>query len=258
MKLSIFSTHKNKTKHIEDLIKNEAFKYDLVFDDEHPDVIIYIGGDGTFLREVQSNIDRLDDVVFIGINKGTLGYFYDADENDIEDLFLRLISSSLVEHHIPLLMGKASNNFGEVEFFAVNEVVVNCVGGAICTEVFINNNYFEKYVGSGLLISSSYGSTGLNKSYNGPVIKNYLRCNCLTPIAPISNAVYNSFVSPFVLSSDDVISIRGGINNATICFDNVVIDDKFDTLDIIPAKAYVRVLYRQDRDELYPIRKSFL
>lgn len=258
MKISIFSNKSIKTQQIEDLIRNEAFKYDLEFDDENPDILFYIGGDGTFLRAVQSNIDRLDSILFVGINKGTLGYFYDATEDDIEDIFNRLAANALIEHRIPLLMGKASNENEEVEFYAVNEILINRIGGTIFSDVFINDAFFEHYVGSGLLLCSSYGSSGLNKSLNGPIIKNYLRCNCLTPIAPISNAVYKSFTSPLVLSSNDVVSIRGGINNATICFDNVVLEDSFTSLDIIPSKSYVRVLYRENRDDLYPLRKSFL
>lgn len=258
MKISIFSTHSLKTKQIEDLIKNEAFKYGYEYDDENPDILFYIGGDGTFLRAVQSNIDRLDDILFIGINKGSLGYFYDASEEDIEDIFSRLNINGLIEHRIPLLKGRAWNDQNDIDFYAVNEILVNKVGGTIYSDVFINNSFFEKYIGSGLLLCSSYGSTGINKSYNGPVIKNYLRCNCLTPIAPISNAVYKSFTSPLVLSSDDVVTITSGLDSATICFDNVIIDESFDNLEISPSKLCVRVLFREERDSLHPLRKSFL
>ena len=258
MKISIFSTHKTKTMQIENLIQNEAFNYGFEIDDNNPDVLFYVGGDGTFLRAVQSNIDRLDELLFIGVNKGKLGYFYDAYEEDINDIFSRLYNGVLVERHIPLLHGVARSEKSEVDFYAVNEILLNTIGGIVNSEVYINDHFFEKYVGSGLILSSAYGSTGINKSFSGPVIKNNLKCNCLTPIAPISNSVYKSFTSSLVLSYDDVVTIKGGMQDALITFDNVTLDDNYDELEISPSSSYVRVLFRQKRGTIHPLRKSFL
>ena len=44
-------------------------------DDNNPDLIVVIGGDGTILRAIRKYFDRLDRVVFYGINTGHLGFY---------------------------------------------------------------------------------------------------------------------------------------------------------------------------------------
>lgn len=258
MQISIFATNSNKAEYIKSLIVNECFKYGFTINDDNPDIIFYIGGDGTFLRAVQNNIDRLDNVKFIGINSGTLGYFYDADCNDVQDIFTRLNNDALIENKIPLLMGHAIKGEESVEFYAVNEIQVVSYGTSLRCDVSINEEYFQRYVGSGLIISSPYGSSGVNKSFNGPVLNNNLPCIAVTPIGPINNNVYHSFTSSLVLHKDDVVMISNNINNATIIFDNDKIDDFYDQLFVTTSSAYVRVLFREKRDNLIPLRRSFL
>lgn len=258
MKISIFTSLSNKTNDIKSLVLNECYKRGYIIDDNNPDVIFYIGGDGTFLKAVQNNIDRLDSVKFIGINSGTLGYFYDAMIEDIEDIFVRLENNALIETKVPLLMGNAIKNDENIEFYAVNEIQIISSISSLRTNVSINEQFFEKYVGTGLIVSSAYGSSGVNKSFNGPVVKNGLDCLLLTPIGPISNNVYCSFTSSLVISKNDVIEISGGLSNATICFDNDKLEDTYDCLKITTSSSYVKVLFREKRDGLYPLRKSFL
>ena len=44
--------------------------------------MIFIGGDGTLLYAVQKYLDLLDDVNFVGIHTGTLGFFTDYTEEE--------------------------------------------------------------------------------------------------------------------------------------------------------------------------------
>ena len=258
MQISIFTTNSSKAEYIKSLIEDECFKYGHIINDENPDIIFYIGGDGTFLRAVQNNIDRLEHVMFVGINSGTLGYFYDADYNDVKDIFARLNNNALIEHKIPLLVGNAIKGEENVEFYAVNEIQIVSPMTSLRSEVSINEEYFQRYVGSGLIISSPYGSTGINKSYNGPVLMSDLACMSITPIGPINNNVYHSFNSSLIVNKDDVIRIYNNIKNATIYFDNDKLDDDYDELIVSTSSLYARVLFRDKRNNLIPLRRSFL
>lgn len=44
------------------------------YDDNNPDIVCVIGGDGTFLSAIHKYIHRLDKTIFTGIHTGTLGF----------------------------------------------------------------------------------------------------------------------------------------------------------------------------------------
>ena len=54
-------------------------------DERQPDLVFAIGGDGTFLYAVHEYLDQLENVKFVGIHSGTLGFFcdYRCDEMDL-------------------------------------------------------------------------------------------------------------------------------------------------------------------------------
>ena len=79
MKIGIF--YKKENQEIIDLIIAEANKHHFEIDNNHPDVVFSIGGDGTFLRAVHKYIDALDEVRFVGINSGSLGFFFIKNAN---------------------------------------------------------------------------------------------------------------------------------------------------------------------------------
>ena len=83
MKFAIFTkTDKDVSKQyqmVEQAAKNASF----TFDNENPDVVFVLGGDGTLLKAVQRYIDIVDNIKFVGFRCGNLGFFYDFNEEDI-------------------------------------------------------------------------------------------------------------------------------------------------------------------------------
>ena len=57
MKIAIFKRKENKE--IVELLMSEAKKYRYSFDEENPDIVFCVGGDGTFLRAVHKYLDKL-------------------------------------------------------------------------------------------------------------------------------------------------------------------------------------------------------
>ena len=47
-------------------IKEKVLSYGFELDDSHPDVVLFIGGDGTFLRAVHQYLNILNKVKFVG------------------------------------------------------------------------------------------------------------------------------------------------------------------------------------------------
>ena len=84
MKIALFyKENKIKQDYVE-LLKDKIQSFGFTFDNDNPDVVLFVGGDGTFLRAVHQFIDRLDKISFIGLNKGHLGFFSSYSEKEID------------------------------------------------------------------------------------------------------------------------------------------------------------------------------
>ena len=86
MRIGLFIKHQVVDSEFEaNLIKRLESKGH-IFDNENPELVFSIGGDGTFLKATHLYLDKLDKVVFACINKGQLGYFSDFFVEDIDDI----------------------------------------------------------------------------------------------------------------------------------------------------------------------------
>jgi len=258
MKISLFSVHKEKTALIEQQITDLLEMHEIEIDNRDPDIIICVGGDGTFLKAVQSNIDRLEDVCFLGINNGTLGYFYDYEADEIDQAISDLDTGKLVEQSFPLLEGTVVCENETYDIYAVNEVRLSSVFRTLECEVYINEEKLEDFVGNGLTICGQLGSTGLNKSLGGALVDFGVDCLQITPIAPVMNNVYSPLTSSIVFNKDVDISIVGNLGDCSVSFDNVIIEDKPTKINVRKSSLMVRMLLKDDHTFISSIRKSFI
>ena len=97
----------------------------------------------------------------------------------------------------------------------------------------IDNNLLENFLGDGLLIATSSGSTAHNLSYGGSIVYNTFSSLQITPIAPHNSKIYkvlpNSIIIPnkkkiilipednqeFILTIDGENKIFSNITNIT-------------------------------------------
>lgn len=257
MRISIFAKNHDEVYQIEEAVKIEAFKRDIIIDDKNPDVIIYIGGDGTFLNAVQNNLDRLDSIIFLGINTGCLGYFYNFNQDDIEEMFALLQGGCLKRLRINLMKCDAKSRLESFTFFALNEVRMISSFESLKCEVKINDEVLENFAGNELVISSSSGSTGLNKSIGGAIIDPNISTFQLTPIAPINNSVYNVITNPIIFYNDVEITLTSK-KDVNVAFDYVSLDEPIRVLTISRSDLYVSVFFRPDTTFIGKLKESFI
>ena len=105
MRIGIY--YKQENQEIVELIQKEAEKYGFILDDLNPEIVFSIGGDGTFLRAVHQYIDDIDDVTFIGINTGSLGFFYEFNKEQIPSIMKSISDRTYPLKKYPLLKGIA-------------------------------------------------------------------------------------------------------------------------------------------------------
>ncbi|MDE6268290.1 MAG: NAD kinase [Muribaculaceae bacterium] len=153
--------------------------------DELPDgidVVISLGGDGTFLRAARW-VGQLGTPI-VGLNTGHLGYLaaYRIDEGRL--LIDTLLSGNFpVEHRTLLRITDAPIPFDYP--FALNEIAIlkKDSSAMISVDALIDGWPLATYQADGLLISTPTGSTGYNLSVGGPIVAPTAPNWVISPIA---------------------------------------------------------------------------
>lgn len=171
-------------------------------DDANPHIVIVVGGDGTFIYAVHQYIGRLNDVCFYGIHTGTLGFYTDYKDTDLDAFLDNLIRGSREEITYPLLRVSVGNK----DYYAINEVRIENAARTQVMNVYINDQHLETFRGTGMCVCTQLGSTAYNRSLGGAVIEEGLDFIELTEISGIHHSKYRSLDAPLVLKSNAVIT----------------------------------------------------
>lgn len=202
-----------------------------VKDPQNPQLVISIGGDGTFLRGIHRYLDRLDQLSFVGIHTGTLG-FYTNYKRDELDLFLHNLNCGENTHHrLPLLGVDVQTEGHHEHFFAVNEVRVENVIRTQLMRIYLDDEFLETYRGTGMCISTQAGSTAYNRSLGGAILQEGLDFLQLTEITGIHHHAYRSLGSPLIVRKEALIRLESDdFSEAILCYDHLSIPLKKDSL----------------------------
>lgn len=149
---------------------------------EGVDVIIVLGGDGTFIHVAKDLITC--NVPIIGVNLGNLGYLTEIDVNDFKEDCRKLLEG---DYHIEdrmLLFGEIIRDGKSIaEDIALNDIVLfRGKSGIIDYEVNVNGRFLNRYSADGIIVSTPTGSTGYNLSAGGPVVYPTAQIMLATPI----------------------------------------------------------------------------
>lgn len=188
----------------------------LELDQEHPDVVVSIGGDGTLLHAMHQYQNQLHAVRFAGIHTGHLGFYTDWRDFDVLTLLKDVQADTRQKVSYPLLDVYVYFKDGtNKQYLALNEATLRKVNGTLVCDVSINGEHFEAFRGDGMCISTPTGSTGVNKSLGGAVIHPTVEVMQLTEMASINNRVYRTLSSPMIFASSDRVELiphsKGGM-----------------------------------------------
>jgi NAD+ kinase len=162
------------------------------------DVLVVLGGDGTFLRAAQAVAEV--DVPLLGVNLGKVGFLSKAEANELEPVLEKLVAGrysigermGLVGAILP--GGRPSDD----EFTALNDIVIarGSLARVVRVEVTIDQSHLATFVADGLVVASPTGSTGYSFSAGGPILDPQSRNLVVTPIAGYLTAIRSIVVSP--------------------------------------------------------------
>jgi NAD+ kinase len=162
-----------------------------------PDLVLSVGGDGTFLETALKVKDS--GIPIAGVNTGRMGFLANISDEDMSHSIemlcngeYKIIERSLLEIVHPY------NLFDKEASVALNEITLQKVNlSMVIINVFVDNIYLNTYWADGLIISTATGSTAYNLSVGGPILSPEDRSIIISPISP-----HNLTIRPIILSGD--------------------------------------------------------
>lgn len=207
--ISINSNQVNKSvetkKILAEKLINAGFEVTYEFSKD-AELIISIGGDGSFLKTVH-DFD-FPQTPIIGINTGHLGFFPEISPNHIDNFIKYYKNNNFLVQDISLLKASICTNKCISNMYAINEVVVKGdKSRTIHLSLDVNGKHIQNFSGDGMIISTPTGSTAYNYSASGSIVDPSLNLMQLTPLYPINTNAYRCFTSSIIFSSESIIKI---------------------------------------------------
>ena len=135
------------------------------------DLIVTIGGDGTFLAGASLAFER--NIPIAGINVGQLGFLAEINPNE-EKMITNLLKGDFdVKQRMMMDVRLIRGNKEFAAFTALNEVTIIRdinVSPMLCFGREYNGEEMPQYKCDGLIAATPTGSTAYNLSCNGPII----------------------------------------------------------------------------------------
>ncbi|MBN1251437.1 MAG: NAD kinase [Bacteroidales bacterium] len=220
------------------------------------DVLLSIGGDGTFL---ESTIFIKDSKIPIaGINSGRLGFLANISKNEMKSALEKILKKSYSYEERDLIQLETENNlFGEYNF-ALNELTVQKKDSSsmIIIHVYSKGQFLNTYWADGLIISTPTGSTAYSLSAGGPIVVPNSQNFIITPLAP-----HNLTIRPLVVPNNQELTLKveGRDQNFLISLDH-----RYETftssteLKIKKANFKIRMLKHDDRTFFSTLREKLM
>ncbi|MBO0480835.1 NAD kinase [Candidatus Enterococcus courvalinii] len=235
MKVAIVHNNEAKTLEVTERLVALLTKAGIKINEKNPELVISVGGDGTLLSAFHRFNHRLNEVRFLGVHTGHLGFYTDWRDYELEELVDSLLTTREQSVSYPLLDVRISytNNQPDKHFFALNESTIKRANRTMVADVYIKDELFESFRGDGLAVSTPTGSTAYNKSIGGAVIHPSINAFQLTEIASLNNRVFRTLGSPIVIGQDEWVEIK--LENTE---DYLVTVDQLDV-----AKGHIHSIY---------------
>ena len=163
------------------------------------DVLVVLGGDGTFLRAAHAVI--ADDVPLLGINVGKVGFLSKVEAKDIDGVLAKLVEGRYeIEPRMALegrILRGGSTPVGD-RLLALNDVVVarGSLARVVRLDTSIDGTHLASFIADGLVVASPTGSTGYSFSAGGPILGPTARNLVVTPIAGYLTTIRSVVVGP--------------------------------------------------------------
>lgn len=240
-------------KHVNQNIKLQNTFKDVV---SKSDVLISLGGDGSFLKLARKIFVYQTPIV--GINLGNLGFLADIDGDNMPFYIDKIINEDFfIQKRMVLDIKVIRDNEVRATDLALNDAVVTSSSRRkmIHLNTYVNDTPLEYMPGDGIIIATPTGSTAYSLSAGGPLIEPDVEMMVLTPICP-----HNLHSRTCVFSSDRTIKIslhKDFKTDGILTTDgkNTIEITKEDTIYIKKSELFVNIL-KLNSDNFFDILRE--
>jgi NAD+ kinase len=163
------------------------------------DVLVVLGGDGTFLRAARAVVES--GTPLLGVNVGKVGFLSNVETDDLERVLGQLLAGAYRIEDRMALEGQIlrGGRAGSAErHLALNDVVIarGSLARVCRLDVAIDESHLATFIADGLVVASPTGSTGYSFSAGGPIVAPETRNLIVTPIAGYLSTIRSIVVEP--------------------------------------------------------------
>lgn len=221
------------------------------------DIMISIGGDGTFLRTIEY-VRRLN-IPVMGINTGNLGFLATIKKENLHQAVEKIYKKKFkIENRSLIKVNSEAIGLPKSFFpYALNEISVvrKDTTSMINIKTSLDGNHLNSYWADGLIIATPTGSTGYSLSCGGPVISPSSNSLVLTPISP-----HNLNARPLVISDQTKIelSVSGREDNHLLSIDSKIFTVKNQTNIVVEKPSFDFMIAHFSNNNFYKTLKEKL
>ena len=150
------------------------------------DLIVVLGGDGTFLSIARLMKKR--SVPVMGVNMGQLGFLTEIKRTEARQVLFEILAGKKVLVSERALLEVTVHRKSKTVFQGpvVNDAVISkgAIARIIGLQIAVNGKWVHNVRADGIIVSTPTGSTAYSLAAGGPIIEPSLSAVVLTPICP--------------------------------------------------------------------------
>ncbi len=219
------------------------------------DIVVSIGGDGTFLKTARLSQGK----PIVGINTGTLGFLTEVMPENIEKAIKDILDGNYHFEERMMLEGEIIKANGDRIRIpeSLNEIAISKNAfGVVRFDVAVDDRLINSYTADGMLVCTPTGSTAYNLSCGGPIVDPTAHIITLTAIAP--HTILNRSV---ILSDDSIVELEitelRKNTSAYVLHDGKSIElFSKDTVKIKKSDKITKIIKLEDRSFIDNVREN--
>ncbi|MCL8210870.1 NAD kinase 1 [Spiroplasma sp. JKS002671] len=188
------------------LLKEKLLQRKVKENNLSPDIVFIIGGDGTFLKAVNKYNQQLNKIKFVTFNQGNIGFYHNFSVDQIDQVLESLAKKdqNLIIKELDLLEVVINKKV----IYGINEFRLVNLSQTLSCDVYINDQFLEFFRGSGLIIATKTGATGLMKAAGGAIIFAQTKLMQYQELFPVNNSSYRTINSPIIFDQEQSITLK--------------------------------------------------
>lgn len=213
------------------------------------DIIMCLGGDGTFLTAIHDTYKFHKPI--IGVNLGSLGFLAEIPADKIHESLIRIFSGDYTKEKRMMLEMVCTDSDGNFKSTAIalNDIVISRGGISriLDLDLFIDDSFIERIPGDGVILSTPTGSTAYSLSAGGPIIQPDLELILINPLNP--HTLHNRC---YISGNDSVVRVivKEYPFNPLLTSDgsHVCVLEEGDTISITRSKYHMHLIRLKEGD----------